>query len=160
MGYPMFHGAHWNSINLVPKLNLLVYKVLISNKGAFEFYFPRKYDRFRYILEVKIPGLDHSIQQTIIYKVISHRLSNNDFNVFIELSKEKYFDDMIKSIFFYYLLHHELIFSLNFSMAIYNTINILGSSPSSFNGIETIAARSEMKDRLAINLVSIAFDCL
>lgn len=58
---------------------------------------------------MEIPGLDHSIKESIVDEIIPHGLADDDINMLIKILKKYYIDDMLPLILLNNLLHYVLI---------------------------------------------------
>ena len=138
MGNPLLHRFHRNPVDLIPKLNLFVVKMLILDKRAFKLQLVRKYNSILFI-QIQIPCFDHSIEHTVVMHAIAHRLSDNHINLSIEIFERKYLNDMLQLIFLYNLFHHPNILLLTQIMPIHNAINFCCPSFCRINRVKTVA---------------------
>lgn len=107
---------------------------------------------------MEIPGLDHSIKESIIDEIIPHGLADDDINMLIKILKKYYIDDMLPLILLNNLLHHVLILDFDFTMAIDRANDLLGPHLGSIDRVQTVAAGCEMKYCLIYNLMMVIGD--
>lgn len=159
MRNPILHGAHGNAVNFIPKIYLLINKMLIVDKGALETYFVGQNEAFVDIFHMQISSLDHAIKKPIVNEVVAHRLPYNNIDILIKILKEDHINDMLPLIFLNDFLHHILILDLYFAMSIDGADNPLGSHLSCVDGVQTITAGGEVKNCLINYLVMIICNC-
>lgn len=89
---------------------------------------------------MKISGLYHPIKKSIVNEIIAHGLPNNNIDLLIKILEEQDFDNMLPLVLLDNLLHHILIFPLNFAMAINNTENLLSPHLCRIDGIQAVTS--------------------